>query len=152
MNFQRTFRYWYLRFLRLRSAPKEIARGLAIGVFIGFWPIIPFQTVVAVFLAMIFKGNKLAAFIGTNVSNPVTTPFLYYVFYLIGKNFWPVQTSFDLNHLGLKEIINTSWDVFIAMFIGGNILGIPSTILSYFLGLKAVLAFQNKRKKNKRGN
>ncbi|HCO12075.1 MAG TPA: DUF2062 domain-containing protein, partial [Desulfonauticus sp.] len=58
---KRYVRYWYLRILRIRAHPHKVALGLALGVFVGFLPIVPFQIVTAVSLAFLVKGNKLAA-------------------------------------------------------------------------------------------
>ncbi|MFS8808493.1 DUF2062 domain-containing protein, partial [Synechococcus sp. R6-10] len=71
-SWKRWLRYLYLRLLRLQSSPKEIARGLAVGVFAGCFPIFGFQTLAALVLAVPFRGNKLAAAAGTWVSNPFT--------------------------------------------------------------------------------
>ncbi|SDN97636.1 hypothetical protein SAMN04488516_11412 [Desulfonauticus submarinus] len=146
---KRTFRYWYLRILRLKSSPESIALGLALGVLVGFWPIIPFQTVVAVALAFLFRSNKIAAALGTWVSNPLNVPFLYYLFYIIGKYFWPVNAKIDFSHLAMKELINTGWDVFMAMCIGGTILGIPASILTYFIFLKLLKAYRQRKLEKK---
>jgi len=132
---KRTFRYWYLRIIRLKSSPESIALGLAVGVLVGFWPIIPFQTVVAIAFAFVVRGNKIAAALGTWVSNPLNVPFLYYLFYQIGKLFWPVQAQLDRSHLDMHSLIQSGWDIFVAMCLGGTILGVPAAILTYFVFL-----------------
>jgi uncharacterized protein (DUF2062 family) len=86
MKFQpgRTAKYYYLRFLRLRGKPGELARGVAIGIFVGITPTIPFHTILALILAMILRGSKIAALLATVlVSNPLT--FVSQKYYL-GKN------------------------------------------------------------------
>ena len=54
-------RDFILKAKRLEGDPHFIALGLAIGVFVGFTPTIPFHTVLAVALAFLFKGSKAAA-------------------------------------------------------------------------------------------
>ncbi|MEA1867995.1 MAG: DUF2062 domain-containing protein, partial [Thermodesulfobacteriota bacterium] len=41
----RTVRYQWLRLVRLRGDPFVLARGIAIGTFIGLTPTIPFHTI-----------------------------------------------------------------------------------------------------------
>jgi uncharacterized protein (DUF2062 family) len=84
VKFSRQIRYYYLRFIRLRGSPHELALGMAMGVFCGMLPIIPFQTALAVTLAIFFKGSKITAAIGTWVSNPLNWYFLYYYSYKLG--------------------------------------------------------------------
>ncbi len=71
MKFNRQIRYYYLRFIRLRGQPHDLALGMAMGIFCGMLPIIPFQTALAVTLAIFFKGSKITAALGTWVSNPL---------------------------------------------------------------------------------
>ncbi|MFH1242774.1 MAG: DUF2062 domain-containing protein [Pseudomonadota bacterium] len=84
MKFQRQLKYYYLRFIRLRGEPHELALGMALGIFSGMMPILPFQTAVAVALAMLFKGSKITAALGTWISNPLNWYFLYYYSYKLG--------------------------------------------------------------------
>jgi hypothetical protein len=84
-SWKRWLRYLYLRLLRLQSSPKEIARGLAVGVFAGCFPIFGFQTLAALVLAVPFRGNKLAAAAGTWVSNPFTYVPIYAFNYQVGE-------------------------------------------------------------------
>jgi len=46
MNPKRFFKYFYLKFLRLKGDPQSLAGGIAIGVFLGIMPIMPFQTLI----------------------------------------------------------------------------------------------------------
>lgn len=61
----------------LQGDPHYIAVGIAIGVFIGITPTMPFHTVIAIALAFIFRGSKAAAALGVWFCNPVTAPFFY---------------------------------------------------------------------------
>ena len=82
-------RYWWREFWRqlreLRGKPHEIALGMAIGVFVAITPTIPFHTVLAVSLAALVRGSKLAAALGVWVSNPLTIPIFYYGSYRLGR-------------------------------------------------------------------
>lgn len=85
--------------------PKEVALGLAIGAAVSLTPLIGLHAVLAVLLASITPSNRLAALIGTQVGNPFTLPFIFWLEYQIGS--WitgvQVQTSLSFSHIGLEE-------------------------------------------------
>jgi len=159
----RTIRYYYLRFIRLRGEPSVLARGVAIGTFIGITPTIPFHTVLTLFFAFIFRGSKIAALLATFIiSNPVTFFPQYYLSWQIGnwiatgKHSWEevatliesivnggnfVETLTALGHIGINTL---------AILIGGGIiLALPFTIIFYFLSYRLFCTIQKKRLEKK---
>ena len=72
------------RFLKIRGEPREIGLGFALGIFIGMTPFMGFHTASAVFLAALFKWNKIAAAAAVWISNPATAPFVYGFTYYVG--------------------------------------------------------------------
>jgi uncharacterized protein (DUF2062 family) len=139
MNFlRRSALYVYYRFLRLKDSPEEIARGLGIGVLMGFTPTLGIQTISAIFVAAIFKGNKFLAALGAGITNPLTIPFFYTGTYKIGSAVLgnPLDFSF-LSHPTFQDFWSIGNDLFLALWVGGLIVGIPSGIIFYFLGLWA---------------
>jgi len=67
LKYSRQLKYYFLRLIRLREEPHELALGLAFGIFTGMMPIMPFQSALAVTLALIFRGSKITALIGTSI-------------------------------------------------------------------------------------
>jgi uncharacterized protein (DUF2062 family) len=161
MKFQprRAAKYYYLRFLRLRGKPGELARGVAIGIFVGITPTIPFHTILALILAMILRGSKIAALLSTVlVSNPLTFVLQYYLAFRIGNWLSPRNISWEkmtklmealssgahfresftaLGHMGM--------DTLMTLLVGGSILAIPFTIESYVLSFLFFKSLQQKR-------
>ena len=140
-------KYWYLRVVRLKAEPHNIAIGLALGIFVGFLPIIPFQSVVVIALAVIFRGNKLAAWVATFISNPVDMVPFYLMLFVIGKfmlttvgfHFDPDQYSLEFvrvniieriaaGDMGMLDIIRLGGKFFLVMVAGGLFAGIPASI------------------------
>lgn len=78
MRLRRKIRYCYWRLRRLKGDPGKIAWGMALGVFIGVTPTIPFHMISALALASILRVSRTAAVMGCWVSNPITIPALYY--------------------------------------------------------------------------
>lgn len=161
---RRTARYYYLKFIRLRGEPCILARGIAVGTFIGITPTIPFHTILALFFAFIFRGSKVAALLATFVvSNPLTFFFQYYISWQIGNWLLPGKHSWD----DVSELINlvvtggnfketlaafthVSVNSLSVLIVGGIILAIPFTALFYFLSHKFFCNIQQKRLEKKR--
>lgn len=144
-SFSRLLRLNYLRILRLKASAHSIALGAALGIFVGCLPIIPFQSVLVIALAFIFRANKLAAFSCTWISNAFNVIPFYYMLYKIGSHFMPFSVEFDPHHLSLQELFDQGWRLTILMTVGGLVIGIPSSIAMYFLSLRAVLTYRRRR-------
>lgn len=143
---KRLMRFNYLRILRLKTSAHSIALGAAFGIFVGFLPIIPFQAVTVITLAIIFRANKIAAFSFTFISNVANMIPFYTMLYLVGSWVLPfAKVQFDPKHLELVEMIRVGWDLVLVMSVGGILLGVPSSIITYFLMRRLVLAYRRRR-------
>jgi uncharacterized protein len=83
------------------TSPREVLRRLAgaggppgrtavafgLGVFVGFLPVMPFQTGLALALAFLFGLNRPAAFLGTLVWQPFTAPLILAAEWGVGRLF-----------------------------------------------------------------
>ena len=134
-----SFRYYLEKLMEMRDRPDETAKGLALGVFIGFLPINGFQVLVAVSIAAIARVSKVAAAIGTHVTNPWTTiPILildYYVGCLLLNRHACIP---HLDFSSLSSILQSGKEILVPMFVGGVFLGAIFSVLSYF-GIKKLL-------------
>ncbi len=162
MKFQplRATNYYYLRFIRLRGKPSVLARGVAVGIFVGVTPVIPFHAILALIFAYVLRGSKIAALLTTVlVSNPLTFFLQYYLSFRIGNWLTPSNISWEkmtelmdtlsnganfsksisaLEHMGLEALS--------LLLIGGVILAIPFTIASYVLSFLFFRSMQQKRR------
>ena len=156
---QRTIRYYYLKFIRLKGDPYTLARGVAVGTFIGITPTIPFHTVMALTLALVLRGSKVAALLATFiVSNPLTFLPQYYFSWQIGNWLTPHKHSWEevsilidaiLQGGNFAETLAALGEIGInslAILLGGGIiLAIPFTIGFYFLSYWLFCSIQKKR-------
>jgi len=166
VKLNRRLRYYYLRFIRLRGEPHELALGMAFGVFTGVMPILPFQIALAVVLAMAFKASKITAALGTWISNPLNWYFLYLYSYKVGTVILG-QSEHRAHFMGVMEAIEAgekftavagraleAGGAFIAAFlIGGLALGLASAPLAYALFLpvfRRIASWRETRKTAKR--
>lgn len=149
MRFSRQVRYFYLRFIRLRGKPHELALGIAFGIFAGMMPIMPFQIALAVTLALLFKGSKITAALGTWVSNPLNWYFLYFYSYKTGasilgiagksKIFSSVMASMRQGEEAMAiiaKIAGAGGSMVAAFVVGGLIMGFAAAVPSYFIFLR----------------
>ncbi len=140
----------YARFLKIRGSPREIALGLALGLFVAMTPTMGFQMALAVCLATFFKWNKISAGLGVWVTNPVTAPFIYPVCYYLGSRIYSVPKSLTLGH-GLDVetfylLLVKAPDLFIALTIGGVIIGLPLAVTGYYFAYSAICRYQDEIK------
>ena len=143
----RSLNYYFLLFVRKEDPPQKIAHGFAIGIFVGYLPIIPFQALLSVILCTIFKSNRLAGIIGsTTITNPIMAVPVFYVQHFLGRIFILHDFSYDnfksiFSHVSLSSINTAGKDILILfemVSIGGIIVGIISYPIAYYLALNAV--------------
>jgi len=134
-----SLRFYLDKLMEMRDRPDETAKGLALGVFIGFLPINGFQVLVAVTIATLTRVSKVAAAIGTHVTNPWTTiPILILDYYvgclLLGRKACIPYVDFS----SLSSLLESGKGIIVPMFVGGIFLGALFSVLSYF-GVKKLL-------------
>ncbi len=159
MNFGRTRRYYYLRFIRLRGTPHSLALGSAIGVFIGITPTIPFHTIVIFFLSIVSRSSFIAGLISSwVVCNPLTYIPQYYLSLRIGNLVTPYDLSWnqiqsvvevvlsDVSFtIRMKALLNVSYEAIIVMILGGTLLALPFALASYYISYLIFIKIKNKR-------
>ena len=133
------------RVKQLHGDPHYVAMGMAIGVFIGITPTMPFHTVIAVALAFIFRGSKAAAALGVWFCNPLTAPLFYWGSYKTGMFILGHPAPFHVKFESILELLKLGTDVTIAMITGGVILGIFPGIVAYFVTRKIFIAIRSRK-------
>lgn len=152
-NFKRRLKYYYWRIVRLRGKPEALARGLACGVFAGFFPFFGSQTLLAVLLAVILRGNKILAAVGPWISNPFTSVPIYAFNFHIGKRLLNDHSSSDLSLQSWQDVKELGIEIIWPLFVGCVAVGLIGGICSYFLGLwliRRARASYNARHRRKR--
>ncbi len=146
MFFKNRIREFYNRFISLKGAPREIATGMAIGVFIGVTPTIPFHTLAIIFLCLLFRQNMTAALLGaTCISNPLTIPVFYLSQYELGRlllNYESLKVTFS--DYSLKSILELGWHILYPLQVGGFLMAVVLTVPAYIITYRAVAALRSK--------
>ncbi len=144
---ERTARYYYRQLQRLPGNPRKLALAVALGVFIGITPTVPFHFALALSLSTLLGLSRLAAALGTLVSNPLTLVPTYYACFKIGQLllFHGESLSFP-ETLNLMELLKLGWKVNLALQVGGVILALPFTVAGYFLTLRVIQRYRQRRR------
>lgn len=159
MQIERIGKYYYRRFQRLKGDPHALAGGFAIGVFIGCTPTMPFHTVAIIIATIASRTSTVAGILSSwLVCNPLTYFPIYYFSLVIGNAVTPyhlswvkIKTTLDLLLTSdsfvqsMKLIMGLGCESIVVMLVGGTILAIPFTIVSFYLSLKFFIAVRNKR-------
>jgi uncharacterized protein (TIGR03546 family) len=137
---------FYNRFLSLNGRPEEIARAMALGVFIGVTPTIPFHTALIMVICLIFRQNITAAILGaTIISNPVTIPFLYLAGYEAGRIVLGVsENPFNITSYDVRSLLEMGWHIVYPLMVGGFLLAVVFIVPSYFITYHAVVKLRNR--------
>jgi len=146
-------RHWQ-HLMQIRDTPHAIAGGLALGLMLGFTPLLGFKTLLAVLLAWFFRCSKLSAAVAVTFHD-VLIPF------------WPVLLRWQYNlgywllshphHLpprfGMKQLHLENWvhwktlHVLWPTLLGSIIMAVPMGIVCYFVTLKVVTRYQEAKAK-----
>jgi uncharacterized protein (DUF2062 family) len=147
-----TVKHWlrkaYYRLVKIDGTPRQISLGLALGIFLGILPIFGFQALSAVLLASLLKWSKIAAALGSGITNPLTTPFIYSAAYYIGSRLFGTRLPpLNINELGFGTLItmfHSSPQILWNMFVGSIFLALPLAIAGYYVTYAILERHQDK--------
>lgn len=125
------------KLIRLNSSPRQIALGVAVGVFIGISPFYGMHTLLALLAVMFIPGvNKAAILAGTNVSFFPLGPLITWAGYTLGRVIlgnpqypalkWAMFKSFNMRDITF---------LYYPYFLGSMILGLILSFIFFFLVL-----------------
>ncbi|WP_299646599.1 DUF2062 domain-containing protein [uncultured Jannaschia sp.] len=159
------------RLHRLPDTPRKISRGIMVGVFVTFTPFYGLHFFVAAALAMLFRGNVMAALLGTFFGNPLTYVPIAVVslnlgHFMLGTRMNPeVDEGIFARFFGAGEdLLWNSWyaltgtpvdwtathlfydTVFLPWLVGGLVPGIFTGIAAYTICLPLIEAYQRRRR------
>ncbi len=136
----------YSRFLKIRGTPKEIARGFALGLFVGMSPFMGLHTAIAVPVAALFKWNKFSAALAVWISNPISAPIIYGITYYTGAKVLLIQDGYKLpNAFNLDALLYTlrsAPEIIGILLVGGIVVGLPLAGVGYYFAFKAITEYR----------
>ena len=145
----RWLRYYVLRFKRQPGSDHSLALGVAIGVFAGclpFFPGIPVHSAIAIPLAMLLGGNKLAAFLSTNIDNPANMAFFWWMQHEVGRRVLGWDVRLDPQAMDSGQLVAAGGKTLAMMFAGGAVVGFCLGIIAYFCSRPLIGMARSRRK------
>lgn len=140
-------RRYYKQFISFRGDPRLIALGFAIGVLIGFFPVLGTHTALVVVAASFFRVHMASAFVGSWIAaNPLTMPPMLMGEYYLGR--WLLNhPQWVLPDGGWNAIAITQygWEFFSSLLVGGLLLGLLFAAISYPVIKTAMIRIQTRR-------
>lgn len=170
-GWRRAVEYIGHRIRRLPDTPHNIAIGISCGVFVSFSPLFGLHMILAVFFAMILRGNVIAAFFGTFIGNPVTYPFIVPAvlklgLVILGTGSAQVETVMGQDNTKLAsegewQVVKSIFgfgsgplqgnsgffnDIFLPFLVGGAIIGLIAAVAAYFIMRPLVMAYKTRHR------
>jgi len=129
----------------LDDPPHKIALGMALGIFVGFLPIMGIQMAVVLPFALLFRANKACAIAGVWITNPVTVIPIYYLNYRVGLLFLDYQhmtwAMFEdlFAAVTMHKFLRLGEAILVPLVGGGFVLAVVFSIPTYFVTRSLVI-------------
>lgn len=146
MILESRIRQFYQQFISLKGDPLSLAWGVAMGVFIGVTPTIPFHTVLIIVFGFLLRKNMTSAYLGSwLISNPLTIPLLYISEYqigrlILGRSGVPIR----FEEYSVASILRLGGDIAIPLLLGGLVLAFIFAVPAYFLSYRILSSLRKK--------
>ncbi|MDP6107507.1 MAG: DUF2062 domain-containing protein [Candidatus Brocadiia bacterium] len=149
-RYQKFYAIWY-RLVTLRSSPRKVAGGLALGIFVSLTPTFGVQMPIAVAVAALLRVNAASTLVGVYLTNVVTVWPLYVLCYRVGRlvvggtpadevEFSSAGGIYRLLEMGQRGIALIGTEL-----IGAIIVGALAAPCVYFLTLFGVVRYRRAR-------
>jgi uncharacterized protein len=169
IRFRPALRFIKTRILHIDDSPERIARGIAVGLFVAWLPLLGLHIVLAFLFAAILRANKAMAVLFIWVCNPLTAVFIYYPCYWVGRfilgifqktsTMEPEQVGnlffdvFSVKRIFLEfftvDLWKQIWDAFVhvglELFIGSILIGFIVAKIGYWLSVTIIRRFRTRR-------
>ena len=152
------FRSTFRRLLAIDDPPERTALAFSIGVFIAFCPFLGLHTILATFVAFVFRFNKIAIYAGTFINNPFFTlvPIIIGSYaigaFILGRPLKIPDEGVELlTHPAIfsgdyyRQIFIQSWTIIKPFAVGATVLSVVCSLLAYPLTLKALRAYRQRK-------
>lgn len=152
MGWRRVGLYYKNRTVRIPDSEYSIAAGLAFGCAISWTPTFGTHLLQCALFSWLTKANWVAAFLGSALGNPWTTPFMMVISFYVGKALLvatghghfvhmdkDVQGTFEVFFAGLvhghatyASFAKTFWEYIFPALLGGYTMALATFPLFYY--------------------
>ena len=146
----------YLKVVRQPGTPEYIARGVALGLLIGFLIPMGGQIIAVLLLAFICRASKVMAIAFTFVSNPLTVVVIYPAQCWIGSYliFRPLgyariaeQLRAVIENADIGAFLKLGMQLLASFFAGGLLFGVVAAVIGFYVSRSLVVAYRKHRGK-----
>jgi uncharacterized protein len=124
----------------------NLSLAMALGALIAPTPIVGLHTWMALSLAFLFRVNRLSAFVGSNLSNPVSLIPLTILDIKVGL--WMVGKEnpawLSANH-SAKELFELLGEVYLEAWLGSIPVGFVAGVIAYIVTYFTIKQWRDKR-------
>ena len=144
----------YAKMVREKASPEFIARGWAIGMFYGCAIPFGFQLALSIPTALLMRGSKIGAVVGTFITNHFTIFIIYPVQCYVGNKLIGGKLSYGaindamgqlISEKSYKALLGLGWELATSFFVGGALMAAVFTPLTYY-GVKNLVTRRRARK------
>lgn len=135
--------------LLVKEPPRRTAFAFALGVFLGFSPLIGIHTLLGIVLAHLFRLNKVTLLVGIYTNNPwLVVPYYGFAAWF-GVRLTGLPKGTSLPHVSFGEVFSvefwrelfTQYHLLYPAVLGSSILAVVFALLAYPLCLHGIRKF-----------
>ena len=148
------------RLKELQGSPSYLARGVALGVFVGVAPLMPLKSVLILIMSLLLSSSAVAAFlVCTIICNPLTYVPLYYLSWVTGNLLLPGKSSWamledavtQMGQLSLTGALTLAgqvgFETIVVLLAGGCVIALPLAIASYPMAYRMFNTFSKRKRR-----
>ncbi|MBI2848663.1 MAG: DUF2062 domain-containing protein [Chloroflexi bacterium] len=133
--------------IRLNDTPERIARGVAVGVFLGVFPTFGLGAIPAVVGSRFLGYNMVAALAGIVLANPLTSPIFITASAVLGSLITGQDWQELMAQIEDRQIISALSAASLTYLVGNLILSTALSLPTYLLAKRAVLNVRQRNRK-----
>jgi len=151
----------YAKIVREKASPEYIARGWAIGMFFGCLSPFGAQLIFSIPTALLLKGSKIGATLGTLLTNHFTIFIIYPAQCFVGN--WLLRGDLSYAKIrqemhaminiaetegmiaGFRKLLVLGWEFAAPFFVGGALLTAIMTPLTYCFVKRLVVRYRSRK-------
>lgn len=160
MGVRRTLRYFTLRIVRLSHAPEPLARAIACGIAVSFFPVFGIHALMGIGAAFLMRANIVAAALSTLIIPPFILPLIFSLDFLVGRKILRFlgfygqgsEVEFVQGAVQGPDYVSESFnDLFLPAFVGSAIFMLLVWPATYMAAHKliALLAHRHRNERTK---
>lgn len=111
---------------------RSVSKGFAIGLFSAWMPTVG-QMLIAAAGAIRFRANLPLSVVLVLITNPITTPPLFYLAYLLGMRLLGHSSELEFSTWDVDELIHMFGEIWVPLLLGCLIIGVISAACGYLL-------------------